>query len=282
MEKQKAKNEGLQRVFRPHHIDELIYMHTAKADCMTELCASGSSEEKEAFKSYDIRKAVCDAFRHIAEHMFELSDSEIEAEIFYLSSCKLPEYFYLDKEQMHDNLINYINSILFPADREGSVEEVSTVAVLGSKRCRYRVEGAFERFGKTKYICCGGNISDYKDADGHALTESEYMSNYLKKMGVSDVIIENQSKSTEENIKNAASMVASEDDIVVVTGAFHQIRTEQIIKSIGLGWKVFPVFGPNTRSDNWYLNRIGITTIISELERLNEQDSEFETFARLK
>lgn len=270
----RINRNSLTSVFRPHYIDELIYLHTAKADCMTGLCASVSSEDKEAFIRYDIRKAVYDAFWHIAEHMDELSDSEIEAEILYLSSRKLPEYFYSDKLQVRENLIDYINSILFPADREVPVEEVSAVAVLGSTRCRYRVEGAFRKFGKTKYICCGGNISDYKDEYGHALTESEYMGNYLKKLGVSDVMIENQSKSTKENIINAASMTAQDDNVVVVTGAFHKIRTEQIIKSIGLGWKVFSVFGPNTRPDNWYMTQIGITQIISELERMNESRTE--------
>lgn len=264
----KINQDSITSTFRPHHIDELIYLHMAKIDCMTGLSAQRCEKEKEAFKRYDIRKAVYDAFRHIAEHMYNLSDDVIKAEIRYLSSCKIPEYFYLDRGQTRDNLIDHINSILFPAGREVPMDKVSAVAVLGSKRCRYRVEAAFQKFGKTKYICCGGNISDYKDADGRFLTEAEYMGDHLRKMGATDVLIENQSENTEENIKNAASMAAPEDDIAVVTGAFHQIRTEQIIKSMGLRWKVFPVYGPNTRPDNWYMSRTGIETIIGELEKM--------------
>ena len=107
----KINRSSLTSVFRPHHIDELIYLHTAKIDCMTGLSTLRSSDEKEAFKRYDIRKTVCDAFRHIAEHMAELSDSEIKAEISHLSTCKLPEYFCSGSVQMRENLIDCIKSM---------------------------------------------------------------------------------------------------------------------------------------------------------------------------
>ena len=77
----KINRSSLTSVFRPHHIDELLYLHTAKIDCMTGLSASRTDDEKEDYKRYDIRKTVCDACRHIDEHADELSDSEIKAEI---------------------------------------------------------------------------------------------------------------------------------------------------------------------------------------------------------
>lgn len=264
----KINQNSITSAFRPHHIKELVYLHTAKIECMADLSALGNSDELEAFKRYDIRKTVCAAFRHIAEHMAELPDSAIKSELSYLAAYELPTYFYSDAGQMRENLIDDINSVLFPADGEALADKVSAVVVLGSTRCRYRIEGAFRKFGKAKYICCGGNISDYKDADGRFLTEAEYMGAYLREMGATDVLIENQSKNTEENIKNAASIAASEENVAVVTGAFHQIRTEQVLKSMGLGWTVFPVYGPNTRPDNWYLSQTGIETIIGELERM--------------
>ncbi len=264
----KINQNSITSAFRPHHIKELVYLHTTKIECMTRLSVLRNIDEKETFKRYDIRKAVCDAFRHIAEHINELSDSTIKAELFYLSSYKLPEYFYLKEGKSQDNTINYINSVVFPEKSDTPIDKISAVAVLGSTRCRYRIEGAFKKFGKTKYICCGGNISDYKDANGRFLTEAEYMADYLRKMGVADVMIENSSKNTAENIKTMASMVATEKNLVIVTGSFHQIRTEKIVKQMGYKWKVFSIYGPNTRPDNWYMSQIGIETIIGEFEKI--------------
>lgn len=262
----KIKQSSITSVFRPHHIDELYFLHKAKMDCILNLSKTKNKEGKEAFKKYDVRKTVCQAFGHIAEHINELTVEALDEELKYLSLYRLPDYFYSSNEYPGDNLIDYINSLVFPENSEIDCDEITTVVVLGSTRCKYRIEGAFQKIGKRKYICCGGNISAYSDTDGHFLTEAEYMNRYLNKVGITDVLIENYSENTAENIKNAASMINQNENPVVVTGAFHQARTEQILKQMGLNWKVFPIYGPNTKPDNWYKSKIGITAIIGEFE----------------
>ena len=263
----KINENSVTSLFRKHHIDELVYLHKIKTEYLFSISTHASEDEKNDFVKYDIKKAVCESFRHLAEHIDDLSDDEAQNEISYISRYPLPEYFYSESCRTRDNLIEYINSIVFPESIEADTEGKCPVVVLGSRKCHYRIKGAFEKFGNTKYICCGGNISSYKDDTGNSLTEAEYMAFYLKNAGVKDIKIENNSSNTFENIKNAVTLTEKDANPVVVTGAFHLKRTRRILNDMGLDWSIFPLFGPNTKRDNWYKTKDGIMTIISEFEK---------------
>lgn len=263
----RINKNSITSTFRRHHINELVYLHKKKMECILGITSVSSDIDIESFKRYDISKAVCEAFRHISEHITELSDFEKESEISYLSTYDLPNYFYGGNESYNNNLIDYINKQIFPENNEINIDNVTTVIVLGCTRCKYGVEGAFNKFGtEKKYICCGGNISCYKDTEGHLMTEAEYMAYYLKANGVIDIFVEKQSRYTAENIKYAISELKPEECPVVVTGAYHKKRTEKILKGMNLKWDVFPTYGP--KPDSWFKNKNDIISVISEFERL--------------
>lgn len=71
---------------------------------------------------------------------------------------------------------------------------------------------------------------------------------------------------TLENIINASSLINTDGKIVVVTGAFHKRRVEDILKNRNLDWTVVSAYGPNTLPENWYKNEVGIEAIIREYE----------------
>lgn len=256
-------------VFRPHFIDNLMLLHKMKMDCILGLSRKTDEIKKEAFCKYDICRTVEQALEHIADHKSVLSAYQTEEELNYLRSYRMPDYFYTHKEYPQTNLTDYITDAVFGQSEETDLPSVNTVIVLGSNRCRYRIEYAFEKYGgSVGYVCCGGNVCAYTDSDNKPQTEAKYMRSFLNDCGIKEVKIDNFSKNTAENIAFAASMTGSQDSAAVITGAFHAKRVEQIIKEHNLKWKVVKAYGPHTKPDNWFTESIGIKVIMEEFEKL--------------
>jgi len=149
--------------------------------------------------------------------------------------------------------------------------------VLGSYAGGYRLKAALALGGTggTRYVVTGGNPV----ATGE--TEAAYMRGLLVEAGVSAEWIhcDTAATSTIENLRHAAHLVeglriAGRDlKVAVVTAGFHLARTmsyarEAFAGMTGVVLYPSPAYGPNTRRDNWHLNKTGRAEIGYELEKL--------------
>lgn len=267
----RVNEESLTSKFLKHHIDTVLYLHSLKMNTMLKMSTGTSEEEKNQFKKHDIQKEVYNAFYHIAEHYETLSDEVREDEISYISKVELPEYFYGVRKRDDENFIRWINNIVYKESEEIDITKFSKVLILGSYTCRHRINTAWEIFKDNpniKYICCGGNPSTYKDKYGNSIKESHYMEKFLLEHGVEkeNIIIENDSRNTYENLKYAYSQFVDKTETpAIVTADFHIKRVEEMLKQMNCEGVVLPSFGVNTRPTNWFKNTIGVEAIIKEL-----------------
>lgn len=256
------------RVFRPHFIDDLLILHELELNCMLGLSKKTGSTERKRYEVNHICRMIRQAFEHLISCRYSITDDVANKELQYLNTHSFPDYLYTKGVPSKMNLIDYINSTVFVDKSENDISDFTTVIVLGSRECKYRIEYALNMFGHIRYVCCGGNLSEYKDNKGHKLTEADFMCRYLADNGITDAVAENESQNTVENIVNSTSLIDSEECTAVVTAAFHKKRVEQILQEQNLLWKVIPVYGPNTKPDNWYSNETGLQAVIGEYERL--------------
>ncbi len=109
----KINSSSLTSEFRPHYIDECLYLHDLKMQCISELSKNTPSSDVEAFKLFDfdceIRHAIC----HIKEHCENLSKDVTADEYKYLA-FKIPVKCFVlpdaDKSKK-DRVLNYENQI---------------------------------------------------------------------------------------------------------------------------------------------------------------------------
>ena len=81
-----------------------------------------------------------------------------------------------------------------------------------------------------------------------------------------NIIIENDSRNTYENLKYAYSQFVDKTETpAIVTADFHIKRVEEMLKQMNCEGVVLPSFGANTRPTNWFKNTIGVEAIIKEL-----------------
>ena len=124
-------------------------------------------------------------------------------------------------------------------------EKPNIVVVLGcqmwgedpSPMLRKRLDAAYEllvRYPDVPVVVTGGQ------GDNEAISEGEGMKKYLLKRGISGdrIIVEDQSTSTYENIKNAFEITDAmglSRDITVVTSEYHLYRASLMAKKLGAG-----------------------------------------------
>lgn len=86
-----------------------------------------------------------------------------------------------------------------------------------------------EEYPEADLIVCGGN----RDASG--CTEAGFMMNWLKEKGISSerIIPEDKSADTIGNFRNAASLIDSQDPVILVTGNYHMYRAARIAARAG-------------------------------------------------
>lgn len=67
---------------------------------------------------------------------------------------------------------------------------------------------------------------------GESLSEAECMHRILRKRGISEdrLILEADSKTTAENLRNAFRLIPSEKTVGILTGDYHMLRAERIAK----------------------------------------------------
>lgn len=177
--------------------------------------------------------------------------------------------------------IQEINQKIMRFDEGCGIEECDAVVVLGSARATSRIETAFRSFGHNpdmRYILCGGNTSIHpknsEEPDGEKLTESEYMKRYLLECGVREeqIITDNMSKNTKENLNCAAAEIArmGVKKVAIVSSWFHGRRVGKLLSKSNNLWLpsncvcFVPAYGEDTKPDNWFRSLYGIKAIYHE------------------
>lgn len=128
---------------------------------------------------------------------------------------------------------------------------------------KYRLDRAVEYLNEnenTQCIVCGGQ--------GHnePFAEAVGMKKYLEEQGVSEfrIIMETESKNTEQNIKNSLKYIDSGSSIGIVTNNFHMARALQIARKNGIDSASGIVAGMN----NLYLLNNMVREFFSEIKFL--------------
>ena len=159
-------------------------------------------------------------------------------------------------------------------------EKADCIIVLGSmKAAKYRVPAAAEIYQANrsrKMILCGGRVRDFPD--GH-YSETEHMFRAALELGVmeEDIILENSSNNTFENIKFAIielqkkSALEKIQKVILVTTAYHMRRSlaiarQQLPEHITI--IPCPANDTSTRRDNWMHTPIGIDRAKNEAMKI--------------
>lgn len=109
-----------------------------------------------------------------------------------------------------------------------------------------RLDTAIELLNENKdavLIVCGGQ------GDNEIMPEAHMMKNYLLQNGVSEdkILVEDKSKNTIQNIKNAKELYNLENyKTAVITNEFHLARARQLMKQAGLDAYGMPAKTPYT------------------------------------
>lgn len=85
----RISSSSLTLKFRPHYIDECLYLHNLKMQCILELSKNTTPSEKEAFEQFDLNCEIRHSIRHIKEHSDRLAKDVVDDEYRYLAS-KIP------------------------------------------------------------------------------------------------------------------------------------------------------------------------------------------------
>ena len=123
-----------------------------------------------------------------------------------------------------------------------------------------------------KILCCGGRKFNEKGQK----TEAEAMLEKAVELGVpiEDIVIENESETTKDNIINALTWIENNYEIkeinriVIVTTTFHMKRTLLLAKRIlpdHIEVIPCPVDDNNTKRDNWFANKVGYERAVGEV-----------------
>ena len=271
----RANPQSLSTRFRPHHMEEVLALHHAKADCMLGLSTRTSAEEKVDFVRNDLEKESMRVLEHLLDHARELSSEQLQLEYRALFRTIGPELWgWLEPPEELKNCActARINEFLFPLEETRELAAFDAVLILGSFTCDYRVREALRLFqGLTPdYICSGGNRSVYTDPEGTPLKEAAYMRQVLLENGVQaeKIFLDESSTNTWENLTNTQDWIKRKN-VCLVTGGFHVKRVQNLLKKLRLEAVVLPAYGLNTGKDSWYRSATGIAIILSELEKLN-------------
>lgn len=230
-------------------------LHRAKMECFLNLSHGTTEIEKLDFEASDLSNVIDGTINRFKDH---------------------------PKEQ-EENL-PLINRLIFGEPRDMD-EPVDIIIVLGSLSCEYRIEQAVEIGRKNpgvRYIVSGG-----KAKANLAITEAEFMADYLRKADIPDeyIYIENKATNTIENLQYSAQILqeirekdtASNHDHTgvkktgIITGGFHIPRTELDVKILDVFGNesicFFPAFGLSTRLDNWYCTDFGKKVVLDEFQK---------------
>ncbi len=172
----------------------------------------------------------------------------------------------ITEEDLTDEIID---RLLFEG-LEDTGENVDCIIVLGSiKATKYRVPIAVDAYNAgraNKIMLCGGALRDFPEGK---FIESEHMNKRTLELGVpqEDIIVENTSKSTVENILCAlvelqrAFWLNKVRKVLLVTATYHMRRSLAIARYLfpaHIDIIPCPADDDNTNRDNWMNTARGV------------------------
>lgn len=175
----------------------------------------------------------------------------------------------ITKQNITDDVVN---KLLFEG-LEYNGEQADVVIVLGSiKAPLYRIPVAARLYheGKSdKIIVCGGKVRNFENG---IMSECEAMKNAAIEHGVKaeDIVTEEQSMSTYENLINAKSIINNRfpqcKSIILVTTAYHMRRAVKMAEKTFEGIRIIPcpANDGSTRRETWYKTDKGRNTALDE------------------
>lgn len=173
-------------------------------------------------------------------------------------------------EITEEDLTNEITDRLLFEGLEDTGENVDCIIVLGSiKATRYRVPMAVNAYNSgraNKIMLCGGALRDFPDGE---CIESEHMYKRTLELGIpeEDIILENTSKSTVENLLCALVELQRTfwlnrvSKVLLVTATYHMRRSLAIARYLfpaHIDIVPCPADDDNTNRDNWMNTPKGI------------------------
>lgn len=180
-----------------------------------------------------------------------------------------------------DLTIEVIDKLLFQG-LEDTGENADCIIVLGSiKAAKYRVPVAVQAYkaGRArKIMLCGGKVREFPDGN---YSEAKHMRQAALALGVAeeDIIMENQSQNTVENILFALIELQRSfylnhvHGVLLVTTAYHMRRSLAIARYLlPKHITVFPcpANDNNTRRDNWMNTQVGTDRAKKEVMKIVE------------
>lgn len=129
---------------------------------------------------------------------------------------------------------------------------------------KQRVEKAVELYNKNriKKIVFMGGTNGVSNQDNSVVAEADKMKELAIKMVISenDIIVDNTSNNTFENVNNAIALLGSDEDnsnnITIITSQFHLKRCYAIFKKYYPNFSITLVAARDgfSDSDNWFLS----------------------------
>ena len=180
-----------------------------------------------------------------------------------------------------DLTLEMVDRLLFQG-LEDTEENADCILVLGSvKAAQYRVPVAVEAYkaGRArKIMLCGGKVREFHDGN---YSEAKHMCQAALALGVAeeDIIMENQSQNTVENILFALIELQRSfylnhvHSVLLVTTAYHMRRSLAIARYLlpkHITVIPCPANDNNTRRDNWMNTQVGTDRAKKEAMKIIE------------
>lgn len=120
---------------------------------------------------------------------------------------------------------------------------------------KYRLDGAYEYYvihDGVKIITTGAQ------SDGESISEAMAAKNYLISLGANeaDILTEEKSKNTIENLEYATDMVGKNEKYLIVSNGFHMFRLDLLSKYLGIDHELYSVKTPNDIIIKNYLQEV--------------------------
>lgn len=120
---------------------------------------------------------------------------------------------------------------------------------------KYRLDAAYEYYtinDDVKIITTGA------ESQGETISEAMAAKNYLVSLGVdeSDVITEEHSKNTIENLEYASDIAGKDKEYLIVSNGFHMFRIDLISKYLGIKHELYSAKTPNDILVKNYLQEV--------------------------
>lgn len=154
---------------------------------------------------------------------------------------------------------------------EQGTEQLDYIIVLGaqvrtsgpSKVLQYRLDRAAEYLEKNPNTVC---IVSGGQGKNEPYPEAKGMADYLIQKGIPEnrLLLEDKSKTTEQNISNSMKLMESEASVGIITNDFHVFRALQIAKGQGLD----QACGIAAKSNNKYLPNNMLREYLAEIKYL--------------